>query len=75
MVSYVVATVETEKPITITCDVCNRSWDWSSSEAQEFISIRQEGGFASVFGDGTLISLDLCQECLMEKLGDWIYVN
>lgn len=75
MVNYVITTVEIEKPITITCDVCGRSWDWDSLERDEFLSIRQEGGYSSVFGDGVLIVLDICQGCLKEKLGEFIHVK
>lgn len=75
MVNYVTATVEVEKPLTVTCDVCGRSFDWDSCETQEFLSIRQEGGYTSVFGDGVLICLDICDKCLKEQLGDFIHVQ
>jgi hypothetical protein len=75
MVNYVMITTEVRKPLTITCDVCGRSFDWGSLEAQEFLSIRQEGGFASVFGDGALVCLDICDGCLEKKLGKFINVR
>jgi hypothetical protein len=75
MITYNTITVGTEKPVAITCDVCGCFWDWDSLEAQEFISIREEGGFVSIFGDGTLIYLDICQKCFKEKLGGFIRVQ
>jgi len=55
----------------VTCDVCKKSYnvekDWE--EAQEFIHIDEVVGYASVFGDGVNIQLDLCQHCANELLG------
>lgn len=57
------------------CDVCNREVAADDLEFEEFWSIDRTCGFASVFGDGAHISLDLCQTCIKEKLGEWIQVT
>lgn len=59
-----------------TCDRCQRRMtpeddvDW-----YEKLSIAYRGGFGSVFGDGTEISIDLCQRCVKETLGSWLRLN
>jgi hypothetical protein len=60
-----------------TCDKCGREADFDSDgfEAQEFISIEQKAGYASVFGDGDIVCLELCQHCFKELLGSWIKVK
>lgn len=32
-------------------------------------------GFHSIFGDGNTVSLDLCQHCAREVLGQWLRVT
>ena len=49
------------------CDWCNKEVtkkdiiNW-----QEFIHINEIGGYGSVFGDGSQIKLDICQDCFYE---------
>lgn len=57
--------------VSITCDRCKRSYK-NDMDIQEFLCHYNTGGYASVFGDGAVISLDLCQHCVKELLGDFI---
>lgn len=52
---------------SITCDMCNKTYD-TITEMQEFLSYENTGGYTSVFGDGTRVTLDICQYCQKEKL-------
>lgn len=54
------------------CDRCGREEDCESPEFFEFLSFANTGGYDSVFGDGTAIELDLCQQCVKETLGTWV---
>lgn len=58
-------------PTTLLCDCCGREATIGASdfEAQAFVSLDFVGGYNSIFGDGTQVSLDICQYCLNEKLG------
>lgn len=54
---------------SITCDKCNTVIDVDDQlEFQEVLSITRIGGFASVWGDGTKVDVDLCQTCAHEML-------
>jgi len=56
-----------------TCDCCGRESTISDDyEASEFISLEYVGGYQSIFGDGTHVSIDICQYCLKDKLGTWL---
>lgn len=60
------------------CDRCGREADFDdmkAMEAQEFISIERIGGYSSIFGDGNQISVDICQYCLKEVLGEWLRIT
>ena len=59
-------------PMTITCDICQETYDFDSLEAQEFHMVRHESGYNSVFGDGNYISLDICQHCLKKIIGKYL---
>lgn len=56
--------------IRIRCDICGKSYsaDAEPFEFQEFHQIRFEGGFGSVFGDGTRVECDVCQHCMKAML-------
>lgn len=60
-----------------TCDKCGREADFENDgfEAQEFISIEKKAGFASVFGDGNELNIDLCQHCFKDLLGLWVKIK
>jgi len=51
------------------CDKCGRRYD-DDIEMQEFHLIRFNGGYGSVFGDGTMVECDVCQHCLKAMIGD-----
>ena len=59
------------------CDRCGREADADdiqAAEAEEFVSIERVGGYGSIFGDGNQISVDICQHCLKEVLGEWLRI-
>jgi hypothetical protein len=59
------------------CDRCQRrmSPEDDSVEWHERLSISFRGGYGSIFGDGHSISLDLCQRCVQETLGEWLQIS
>ena len=59
----------------IRCDRCGRLAEVSEGEFQEFVSIDLKAGYASIFGDGRDVQLDLCQHCLKTALGAWLRVS
>lgn len=62
--------------IAITCDRCKTRFDDSDFlEIQEFMSFTQSCGYGSVFGDLNVRSIDLCQSCQKEVLGQWMRVD
>lgn len=66
------------KPITVSvpshfiCDICEREYN-DIIEVQEKISINEHCGYGSIFGDGNRIELDMCQHCVSDILGQYIY--
>lgn len=56
------------------CDKCGREAKDADNilEAQEFVSIEHKAGYASIFGDGNELTIDLCQHCFKELLGSWV---
>ena len=70
--------VEREVIDSTTCDKCGLTACHSGEgvlDAQEFIHWRRTGGYTSVFGDGSVLELDLCQGCIKELLGEYIRVT
>lgn len=59
------------------CDRCHQIYDVDVNcmEAQEFHHINFVGGYGSIFGDGTVVECDLCQNCLKELLGEFIRID
>jgi hypothetical protein len=60
------------------CDRCGREAaadNTNELEAEEFVSIERVGGYSSIFGDGNLISVDICQHCLKDVLGEWLRIG
>jgi hypothetical protein len=68
---------------SIVCDVCKREYKYREGggdipeemEIQEFLRYRQNCGYGSVFGDSAIITLDMCQYCQSEKLGQYIQIQ
>lgn len=68
--------IKENQVVSYTCDCCKKvlpADDWI--EMQEMLRWRMRGGYGSVFGDGSTITLDLCQECTKKLLGDYIQVD
>ena len=61
----------------IICDVCNKTYDCEKNwdEVQEFHYINFKCGYSSIFGDDNVVSSDICQHCLKEKLGDYLSIK
>ena len=77
MINTKIVMAEQEVVESVTCDVCLRkfSYDDDLLELQEMQHISDVGGYGSVFGDGEYYSIDICQHCLKEKLGQWITIK
>lgn len=67
--------VVTSKPAACLCDRCGRRTEEGDMDWPERLSIDFVAGYASVFGDGNRVQLDLCQHCLREVLGEWLRVS
>lgn len=59
---------------SITCYKCEKSFD-DIMEIQEFFQWNHTGGFGSVFGDGTEVEVNLCQDCTLKVLGEYAKYN
>lgn len=61
----------------VTCDRCGREMrpDTPDLEHQERVAVRFRAGYASAFGDGSLVEMDLCQHCVKDVLGRWLRVT
>ena len=58
---------------SVTCDVCKKVIPQNDFvELQEMVFIEFIGGYGSVFGDGDQVTLDMCQHCFKEKLGEFV---
>lgn len=57
------------------CDRCKRYMTVDDLDWSEKVSLAYRGGFGSIFGDGCEICIDLCQQCVMETLGDWLRIS
>lgn len=57
-----------------TCDRCGSAMPAGSAQFRESISIDKLCGSSSIFGNGKLLRLDLCERCLQEVLGPWLRV-
>ncbi|MRR54265.1 MAG: hypothetical protein EG822_07110 [Deltaproteobacteria bacterium] len=64
--------LNTEVIQQIVCDRCGRTASPKDAEYEEFIQIRHRGGYASVIGDGTNWSLDVCQHCFVKVFEKYI---
>lgn len=69
-----------EKTVSVTCDICKKTYSLDKQsndifEVQEFIHVKEHCGYGSIFGDGDVIELDMCQHCFKEKLGQYIRIT
>jgi hypothetical protein len=67
--------VERVKLDGIECDYCKMRYSDNDYEIQEFVCIRFTGGYGSVFGDGDVVELDLCQHCFQKLLGSYCRIT
>jgi hypothetical protein len=71
--------VARERIHSIQCDVCKKVYENNSFadeiEIQEFLHIDYEAGYGTVFEDMAHIQCDVCQNCLKEKLGEFIKIT
>ena len=65
--------VSVKKVSSFICDCCKVETD-DPIEMQEFLHFENNCGFNSIWGDGSRVELDLCQECTKKLLGDYIRV-
>ena len=72
MKNYIERNIVKSFIISITCDVCKKAYLKDNIyEWQEMMAIKFTGGYGSIFGDGNIFELDICQHCLKEKLGEY----
>ena len=57
--------------VSLICDCCKKEFD-NDMDLQEFLTYYNTGGYSSVFGDGAVMSLELCQDCVKKLLGEFI---
>lgn len=67
--------IPTETVSEITCDCCTARFTANDAGWFEIQSIEFVAGYSSIFGDGNAISIDLCQDCLKQNLGQWLRVE
>lgn len=59
----------------IRCDRCGKEVERGEVGFGDMTSIGFNGGFGSIFGDGTRVEVDLCEPCLRDTLGAWLRIN
>lgn len=73
--------VQTQSLDKVICDCCKKEYDFSdiyskdSFQIQEFHHIAFVAGYESVFGDGSKVECDLCQNCLKKLLGKYLRIT
>jgi len=74
MIIYKKEMVEQEVFDKLICDRCKKEVQ-HDFELQESYSVHFWGGYSSVFGDGSEVECDLCQQCLKDLIGDFYRVK
>ncbi len=65
-----------ENIIACICDRCKKRIEANDVfEFQEMHHIRFVGGYGSIFGDETSVKCDLCQNCLLELIGNYARIE
>lgn len=59
----------------LTCDGCGEQAAPNDFEFHEFISVNHQCGYGSKHGDGNLLNIDLCQQCLANMCGDSLRIT
>jgi len=70
MIHYRMEQVNREVFDSFECDKCHKLID-DDLGLQETQSFEFIGGYSSVFGDGIIVSCDLCQECVYDLINDF----
>ena len=60
---------------SITCDVCGTTYDGDDLAVQEFLQINYQAGYGAELGDTNHIECDICEKCVIEKLGKYLRVT
>ncbi|MCP5008234.1 MAG: hypothetical protein GY941_30510 [Planctomycetes bacterium] len=71
MQRYEIEQVEQARLVEYTCDVCGRDLT-DILEGQEAYTFERDGGYGSVFGDGSRINLDVCQHCFKDAFEEYL---
>lgn len=66
------ATREVKVIASVTCDRCGKTEEPSFGGFEGWHFFRDTGGYGSVFGDGTVWTLDLCESCFKALVGEWV---
>jgi len=75
MIWYKKESMEINIPVYIQCDCCSKEYQNTGNdvlEYQEFVHIFIEGGYGSVFGDGSQMQCDICQHCAKILFGKFL---
>ena len=67
MINYETEMIESHTTTSVICDKCGREFT-NDFDLQEFTFLRFIGGYSSVFGDGSAIECDICQDCLYDMI-------
>ena len=60
----------------ITCDCCKIEYlEKDVFEMEEFLSVSRINAYGSIFGDGSILELDLCQHCIKKVLGEYLRIE
>ena len=59
----------------IVCDRCGKEVQREGGDFELMTSIGFEAGYASIFGDGNRVEIDLCEPCVRDTLGTWLRVR
>ena len=68
--------IDEEETVAIQCDVCKKIYKKNEDaiEVEEFLYLRRDCGYNSVFGDENSIETDICQHCQKKLLGDYLRI-
>lgn len=65
-------TVTDQELVALECNRCKkRATPEDVIEWQEFMSWSNTGGYGSVWGDGSQVSVDLCQQCAYDLFSEF----
>lgn len=59
----------------VACDRCEVAVQRGEPGFDAMSSIRLEAEYGSIFGDGNVVEIDLCETCLKSTLGEWLRIR